>query len=533
MRITSVLVAVSIALTASRAVAVQLELGWDTRVVWDSNPLRSSNDEEPDFSFYGGPNFTAQERGRRLEYLIDYRLRYEQYVELSSVNGFEHFVNGELTYRLSPRTTLLFSQRASRTRGLSLDFIEPVPGIDPVDAITETQIRRTPTVRSTTRAGVSHRLTPLWTLDSSAELQLYEYEEDLRSDVASFRGSAQLTRPLTKRAIGGFGAAVTRQDFHQSERSLGTGTTIYEAFAIFRYQWDPTLFFSVSIGPAWSQPDDDSDSSLQPIAGVLQDPAQVTRLVDPSRCVLPVPGTPAGTLRRASCPRVSGFYVVNGQTVFLPSALITSPDARIDPRLLELDEVDVLGDSEGPEGSLTYFGRVMLHKDWQNFDAELSYQRRTSTSSGLGTTNVDIANARLSWIPDRQRWRFDLRGTWTLQSSATEQPFFDALLAPSPTTLWVDDRGRVFDSFVPGATEIPNAARVIGAQQIGFVDTGIEIETIRVDLRATRRFGPRFTAEALAGWWRQQTEGDFRVGQTVDDLRFQVGFTWTFAPIEL
>jgi hypothetical protein len=504
-------------LFAAPAWAVELELGWDARTGWDSNPLRSENDEESDFSFYVGPNLGLSERKGRYDFLVYYRPRYEQYVDLSSVNGFEHFARGHVHYRVSPRTDLTVSHDFSRTRGLGIDFIEPVPGIDPVDAVAELRFRRSPTLKNSSKATLVHRLTPLWSVESNFDAVLYDYEDEFRSPVQSLRGSAQLTRPLTPLLVAGFGSAVTRQNFDESEISVGNGTTIFEAYAVARYQISPTLDLSFAGGPAWSQPDEANDTSKTRPHGLLSLPGG-TLLMDPTDCA---PGSgPNGTISRSECLRTA---------LQLPIASNTP----VDPGRMDFTEVDVLGDIEDPDGSVTFFGRAALNKQWRNFNGALSYERRASTSSGLGSTNLDLALAMLTWLPDRRRWRFDARATWTRQTNATELPLTDELLSPTPITVYVDSRGRVFEQPVPGAIVIPNASRVVGVRNTGFQDSGVETESWRFDLRATCRFDENWLATASAGWIRQESTGDFQEPTTIDNLRFQLGFTWTLDPIEL
>lgn len=525
-------------LACGPAGAVELDLGWDTRMVWDSNPLRTVDDEEPDFSVYGGPNLGLRERSRALDYVLNYRLRYEQYFDLASVNGFEHFANGQATWRIDPRSQLSFSESFSRTRGLGANFVEPVPGIDPVDVAGELQIRRSPTVRSLTRATYTRQLSPLWSFESSVDGQLYDYEDELRQDVLSLRGSSQLTRSLSRRLLVGFGGALTRQQFDDTSRSLESGTTIVEAYGLLTYLISPSLTLSLAGGPAWSEPDSEGDESVAPRHGVGQDAARVTRLINPALCGLPAPGVvPAGTVSFRSCQTQAGFYDLDGSgpnlPVFLPSALVPGAYA-IDRNELSFDAVDVLGDAEEPDGGLTYFGRVALVKSWRTVEGELSYRRSASTSSGIGSTTLDVASAVLKWQPSRRRFRIDARATWSLQSQLNEQPIIDFLFAPTGSTVWVDAGGVIYETDPGGgATPVANAARVVGVRTLGLSDAGFDIETLLFDLRANRRMTEHLILTAQAGWWRQETQSEFSEARTVEDLRFQLGFTWAFDPIEL
>lgn len=526
------LLVVSLAPAAARA--VEVELGWASQVTWDSNPLRLDEDEESDFSLYGGPNLRVRERGRTLDLLAAYNLRYEQFIDLSSVNGFEHFANGLVTWRPSPRSELRAKHAFSRTRGLGATFLSPVAGIDPIDEVTELQIDRSPRIRNISSLSSTHRLSPRWSIENTLDADLFDPEDELRADSMSIRGGTQLLNALTPRLVAGAGVALTRNDFEDTERSIGTGTTIGEAFGVARFQISPTLNLFFSGGPAWSLPDDTPDSTFAPRNGVRQDPAEVARLVDPTRCVVPAPGVvPAGTVSLTSCPQRDVFFVPPGGGLqFAPSALIDT--VAIDPRAFVLDKVDVLGEIEDPGGSLTFFGRIGIDKQWRTVSASAFYKRRTSTSSGINSsTNLDLATASVRWTPDRQRWSFDFRGTWTLQTAASEQAFSDILLDPNPVTVYVTPSGQIFDTPVTGATAIPNAARVVGARSFGLVDTGLETETVRFDLQASRHFTRNFVVNATAGWWRQESQDNFDdEARVVENLRFVLGFTWSLAPIE-
>lgn len=520
---------------APSARAVDLELGWTSEVAWDSNPLGQQEDEEPDFSLYGGPNLRLLERSRSLDLIVGYNLRYEQFIDFRSVNGFEHFGHGSVAWRPSLRTELTVRNDFSRTRGLNALFLTPVPGIDPIDEGTEFRIDRSLRTRNVSSLAATHRLSPRWSLESTLDGDLYDSDAQGQAASLAIRGAAQLVRALTPRLVAGAGLALTRNSFDDTEWTVGSGSTIGEAFGLARYDFSPTLSLSVAGGPAWSFPDDAPDTAFVPVNGVRQDSGGVTRLVDPGRCVLPTAeAPPAGTVSLASCPRADSFFIApDGSLQFAPSALIGS--AAIDPRTFHANEVDVLGEIQDPDDSMTFFGRVAIEKRWRTVTASAFYQRRSSTSSGLNaTTDLDLATAFVTWRPDRQRWRFDVRGTWARQTAANEQSFSDVLLDPNPVTVYVTPSGRISSVPVPGATMITNAARVIGVRRLGSLDTDYESKSYRIDLSASRRFTENLIVRATAGWWRQETQDSFRDEPSeVDNLRFVLGFTWSLEPIEL
>lgn len=518
----------------SAAGGAELTLGWNTQVIGDSNPLRSADDEDPDASVYGGPNLTFRHRGPTLDTQLDYRLRYEQYIDHSSANGFEHFANGFARWKATPETTLEVTNAFSRTRGLSAEFLAPIPGIDPIGVAGDLKLERSAVTYAVPTARLTHKISELWSFESSLEGTVYDSEDERQAPSQSLRGSGEFVRILSPRMMAGAGAAVTRQQFGGTDWTVGSGASFFEGFGIFRYQISPTLSLSFAGGPAWNEPDSPADYARTPRVGARPDAGEVTRLIDPTRCVLPVSGqVPAGTVSISACPQQDVRFLPPGSNVpvFAPSSLI--PTVAIDPRALRFHRADRLGEVDDIPGSVTFFGRASLDKQWRHFTGSLFYQRRASTSSGLNTsTDVDLASALLRWTPDRW-WSVDLRGTWILQTQSSEQAFSDALLDPNPVTVYVDSGGRVFDTPQPGATVVPNAARIVGVRDAGLIDLGLEIETVRLDLRAERRFGEHMVVSAATGWWHQTTSGDFQEERTLDNFRIEVGFTWSLSPIEL
>src|SRR5690606_9925346 len=109
-----------------------------------------------------------------------------------------------------------------------------------VDAAGELRLRRNLVLRNSSTATYRYQLTQLWSFESSLIGQLYDYEDDLRSDVFSVRGSGQLMRSLSPRMAIGAGSAITRQNFSGSERSIEQGATIGELFGVFYYRVTPT-----------------------------------------------------------------------------------------------------------------------------------------------------------------------------------------------------------------------------------------------------------------------------------------------------
>jgi hypothetical protein len=176
-----------------------------------------------------------------------------------------------------------------------------------------------------------------------------------------------------------------------------------------------------------------------------------------------------------------------------------------------------------PQPTLTYYGHLALTKRWETVTAALSYDRSTSTASGLGTsTNVDSVGGSLVWTPTSM-WSVTLTSSYSLQTSAgeTQQP----LLAVTPLCQVVN------------TPCIPGTVGALAATATGvtskLVNNGFEFTTYRVGLNVSRKLTKRLTLIGIGDWYQQENAGSSLQSTTTSDVRFQFGFTYTFDPIPL
>jgi hypothetical protein len=554
--------------TGVPAGAAEFIPGWDVEGIWSSNVFRSSDEairfvadpfdpavsipvvstipKEDDFSIRTGPNIRFRDPIGDLTYNLDYQLRYEEFARLDGLGNFEHFVNGNANWAVDDRTQISVANDFvdSESLGAIYDFADAL-SIDPT--ITGIRANRQRIQTNVATASVRYRLGPLWEMTFSGDNQLVDYEDELSSDSMSFTGSAQLTRAITRRLILGFGAQVQRADFAgvsfedatgESFETEDSGTTFYQGFGIVRYQFSRTLRLEANAGPAWSMPDD-----------VTSDVAQASSYVpvDPRTCTLDSDGTPVFS-------RGGGGPGCGAQSAWRDTLGLVQP-IPISPGRLSAPDVfltNIPSNAEGPEGTLNYFGRIQLVKDWRRWQGQIGLSRSASSSSGLGTSTVVTSyDTLVRWTPS-QMWSVTARASLTQQEAASE--FRDQLTALRTSNTIVPS--LFLGPPVPGSQFLapctPGAfqCRLFVADPVGVpfevrpgdtLDNVIDVETWRVTLDARRRISKNLTADVSASWFQQTRKRTIRPNlaqefpreDTTQEFRVTIGVTWTFDPIPI
>jgi hypothetical protein len=485
---------------------VELLLGWDARTNWNSNVLRDETDEESDFSIYTGPDLVLRSRTGDLRYDLSYRPRYEAFLELEDADAFEHYAEGELDWSITRRTELSLSNRFAQTRTLGQLLEDP----DPVLLEGEVVIDRSEILRNTSSAALVHQLSARNSLDVNVNYGLFEYDNERRSDARSLGGSATVRRALDRRQTAGIGAAITRQDFLESIDRPESGTTIFEGFAVYRAILSRSVTFSLSGGPRWSL-QDELDAE-QPF------PQYAT--------------TGNGFLFRASCAA--------------PGAACTEEEARAPFFLSDFTQVPPQPVASVPITSLTfedgapeeelalnYSAAAVLAYRRERYGAELSYTRRENPNSGTGlSTNLDVVSLRGSWEPAR-RWRLSFVASWQKQASDSSFPRRVGVLSADGATVFLDaDRNPVADP-ADAVFAVADVGEFVVLRSVGEGSSEFESTAYRVALRADHDLTRRLKLRAGAFWWQQTTEQTGAVNRTIENIRFELGFTWTFTPIVL
>lgn len=486
--------------------AVELLLGWDARTVWDSNVLRDESDKESDFSILTGPNLRARERRGDLRWDVSYRPRYQVYLDLEDADTFEHYADFSSDWSISRRTELRLDNRFARTRTLN-DVLE-----DPIDASGEVVIDRTAVLRNSTSATLLHRLSPRSELEFNLGQQFYEFQDDRRSDSRAFRGAATLRRALDTRQTVGFGFAGSRQDFQETTNRPENGTTIVEGFAYYRVLLSRNLTLSLTGGPRWSFPDE------------LDDEQEFSQYVT----------TGDGFLFRASCVPAPGCAAPVARAPFFDLQNNNVPVAPI--RVASMPRVDlpfVGGEAPEQEDSFNYSAAVSLAYWRKRYGAELGYTRGESPNSGLGvSTNLDVVSLRGSWEP-ANRWRLSFVSSWEKQTSENRFTRQIGVVSGVPAQVLLDAQGRVVSDLADARYLALDVAEFAALSSGDDASADFEIEAYRFQFRVEHDLTRRLQLRGAATWWEQTSQQTGRSDRTVDNLRFELGLTWSFAPIIL
>lgn len=539
---------------ASPAGAAELLLGWGVESVWSSNVFRTSDEvlrafsdpanpgltilqeekipKEDDFSFRTGPDIRVREGQGDLTYDLKYRLRYEEFVRLDGISEFDHAADGSLAWNVTDRLTLFASDVFIDTASLgsATEFIGTTPTEALIDPDIVVRATRERIQRNAASTSARYRLGPLWELTVSGDHELYEYEDEGNADSTSYGGNVQVTRGVTRRLVIGVGGSFQRQEFSYDFADVNdSGTNFAQAYGIANYWITPTLRLAASAGPALTMPD---GVETEDVEVVRFQPWEITTCpeLDGER-VVPLPQS---VLQTVGGGRGCSVLVRTGEQL----GVQPGNDNPFVPLVNVLDRVALPFEGDtGIDDGLTYFGRVSLEKQWQLWNATLTYSRSASSGSGLGTsTIVDLFASELRWTPT-QRWTLRLRGNLSMQSAVSEVR--SQLVVVTPGLRNVTFQGALEDGDtdptnnpvvqVTRPTVVPIPQRVVSGEKI---DNPIDVRAYRVELRSDYRFSRNLSANGSASWYRQTNSNEFQDSNR-EEFRVVVGMTWTFDPIPL
>jgi len=522
---------------AAPAGAAEFIPAWSVDGVWDSNVFRENlGKEEADESVRTGPDFTLRDRKGDLTYDLHTQARYEAYrrfdtLDTNSLSDLNFFVDGTGGWQATDLTKLSVSENFIRTNSVTALLNQ---NVSPSQISTFTP-GRTELTTNDASASLSHRLGPLWELTATGEQVFYDYSDPLQSDTHQITGTTQLTRAMTRRLLMGFGGQVDRQIFESIDGSDSSGTTFYQGFAITEYEISRTMRLSVNAGPAWSLPDDPGNNR----SVIDYHPVQVSScpmrggvfVFDPTnRTFDPITGQPLGGCTNRA------VYRNNALGLAVP---ITPSTQGLRGNAPAQNFTDVTFTGQGPEGTLSYFGRIDLTKDWHNWSADVALSRHASNSSGLGGATILTAlDASLHWNPT-QLWHLSLDGTYTIQSSANELRSQLVVLEPNtsivPPQLLSTVTGQpcaVASStcalFTPDPVGVP-----VEVRSGNTVTNDFKLKTWRLEFHGERQINRKLSLHGSASYFRQSSESDITQKRVAQIVRVIFGVTWTFDPIIL
>lgn len=494
--------------TVLPAGAAEFIPGWDVDGVWDSNVLRTSTDEESDYSLRTGPNLRVRNVKGDFTYDAIYQLRYQEYVRLNGVSEFDQFASGEASWRATPTTDVGVSNNFGYSSSLG-GLFEAVGVATAIQFVTPDRERIT---TNSANANIRHRLGPLWELTLSVDSDFTGFRSDNQADALSTAGTIQVTRGFTPRLVAGFGARYQRQDFADTPDTTGQGSTVYQGFGVLNYRISPTLRFAMSAGPAFAEPDAidsqtvDASSYLPFAAETCPTRSDGVRFVPQGQALgFNISGPRCATATFEDQQGGRGFALPTSNTTAIP-----------------------LATQSGSLGSLNYFGRISLDKEWAQWLASVSYNRSASSGSGLGTsTAVDTLEGSLRWTPS-PLWNLSLLAAYSRQTQLTQQRVLQFAVTSEPTEIRIQQFGTTVTQNIVADIAVP-----FEVSQGDATDNAFTFTTTRVELLGERRISRRLSLDATATWWQQVSSSDFAEGDTIQNFRVVLGFTWNFDPIPL
>ena len=493
-------------------------LAWEGTTGYDSNVFNTDNNEKSDTLIRTGPDVSLRKLQGDWTFDLEGRVRYEQFPSKEDDGSFDYFSGAQTRWAISPRTALSASHRFIRVKSVA----RGLDAEDQVDAapVGEARLDRRGVDRHLFELSLSHQLDRTWSLQGFANGQVTNFDRETSFDGYSLRGGVQVTKVLSPRHTVGVGASVTVQDFDDAREVKGRETRFYQGFATWDFAITRTLRLRFQGGPTWVDPDSSNNqSALQFPVGEFQSggTTPLPVYIDPdSDCLVVLPG--AGS---PACDPAEYREIATGN-------VRPEPLPAINNRLVGLG----FDDNKEADGSLTFFGRISLDRDWEAARASLSYERRSSAASGFGTsTDVDLVVGRADWTPSR-KWRLLFRGSWSRQVSSSEVRQ-RILVNSGSTDLFFDQLGRIVDPGSPDAFWTATVAESTSLTSTSTTNNAIDLTTYRMETQLRRRVTEQSYAFTRVLWLRQESDGDLSRRGNVHDLRIEFGFRWEFEAIKL
>lgn len=508
-----------------------------TELGWDSNNDGETQGEKGTVRTRTTPEISIREEIGRLALNASARIAYDASLDFDDLDDFfDEFADVGLQWQASSRTSFSAANQFARVE--NIDRAIAIDGFA-LEEIPDTENEQTRTIRNRASVGVLHRLTSRWTARAGATYLIREYNSDSRFDQDSLSGDASLNYAWNARTTVGIGGRFSYDSYEPTPFQRGVRARYYQSFASLGYLIAPDLKMSMSVGPAWVQ------QETKPGALSFRTYPFVTSYRDPvtGQNITPVdlgkdPSEPFAFLLNANtCASVDGFRVSDCLVQGFPTSnppvpamlppvpvLITNANNPI------VEAASQLGGSSNDTSGLDIFASFSLVKSWEWGDVSLAYNRRETSSGGVGTgATADSISLFTSGYEPAPLWKLSGLFNWTQREASGNVP--RDLAAVTLTNLLVDENGLING---PG-TLVP-VANVAIADQGGFVTDGSfdradDVSSYFLSLRAERRVSRNLVAFGTWSWRHDDRSGQLQSDSTLDVFRIFVGARYTFDPV--
>jgi len=390
--------------TSSLASAEELILGVEGNYTYNSNFFSGANNEQDAHSFQFGPTIDLSDPDGRFQYQIQFDGAYQAYTNQSGVDAWQNRLFARASYDLTDRTRIRITDRfrdISNLRFSRQDIAVADTALDP------TQDRY---IRNDVEVELIHDLTELLEVRLRGEHHLIDFDQNLdRNDSFAWEAAGEVRYRAAENHFLGAGASYTIQDFDQALSRIGSTGEYIQGYATWTWIITDAITFTANGGPSFIRSDEDTISNVQQtefVGGQLN--GQTVRAQFGS-C-----GTPPSSRQ---C-RIAG-------------------GANVSPDLGDLLTfgVDQSGGVVGQDDALTFFGGASLTANLANWNLQIAYQRRQSTTTGDGLASaLDRVSGEIEYAPPKYRSSVFLAGSWDRRETLTDSTVVDfQLVAAAPT----------------------------------------------------------------------------------------------------
>lgn len=514
--------------------AEELQYGVRAGVAWSSNVYGVSEDEQvaggeedpvSDFSTRLTPYFMVNDPDGDLTWTLNYQPTYEGYLNESDLDGFDHDVAGSATWRFADRWTLTLREGYAIYQN-SIRFNETVgPGEEASLGFRNQEIRA-----NRTGATLRHALSPRDSFGLSVGYNAFQYPDGGGNDRAVPSASFDYQHTLSERTSLGTRLSWTQQTY---DRGAGSDdqTQFYNLAATFTHRFSPTFRLEGSAGPTFVDSSPGTEFAPLEYAITFREltapGGQRIRLpfaIDADTCAEdphPDIGRVANLSFGAPCSVLgddSNQFLSQEEVQTLSQLTAEVPTIDEQGRLIDT------GDASGTD--LTYFAHLSLVKDWESWNANLSYDRSNSENARFGSSSVaDTLSANLSWRPLRL-WTLGLTAAVSLQEQVADQVVpigFEVANAPAPGVTFAGCGGDG-----QPLCEIAQVQRLVASS----TGDSEEYRTQSLSFNVNRQLSQRSFVFASLYWYSAEQSGDL----TDETERWNhfvvwVGLEWKFDPV--
>ena len=505
-----------------------LYLSASTALQYDSNVLRTENDQKHDIVFRGTPRLELREADGNFTYSLSYQVPYERGFTENTIDDFSHFFITQAGYAWGGRNDLQLWNNLRYRQGINNRIVEDD------DEVLRVNDDNVSILSNDLTLNYNRNLTPRLAANLTLVNSIFETDQDSRSDAQTYGVRGSLTYALTRkhRVGGGFGGML--QSFEEAQGRSSSEATFFNVFGLWSWQIDPTTLFEIRGGPTLIDTTQDAPPStfttdLIPFVE-FDGSTSVSNYFNSSGEFKTTPVMPSdGSVAVSdfnSCPSLAG----GGDTVIIGGTCATlgvlfsdnPPDfANITTVTSSPNTISFSGASPSDQNAstITFFGSASLTKRWSAvLSSSLSYVRRGSTASGLsGATTVDSVSLSNTWTLS-ELWSVGVRGDWTQRKSISDSR--QSFIAVQP-----DSEPVGTFTFGFSVAETSNLTSVL-------VNEDVDTQRWGIAARLSRVVGRNGNASLSYTYNKQSSKSRTRgSGSDFGNHRVSVGFQYNFDPI--